>query len=66
MGKAVVLGIRPEDEPRLFTPFFTTKPEGQGIGLLLVREVLTRQGCTFSLKTDADGWTRFRIRFPKA
>ena len=59
-------GIRPEDEPRLFTPFFTTKPEGQGIGLLLVREVLTRQGCTFSLKTDADGWTRFRIRFPKA
>lgn len=57
-------GIRPEDEPRLFTPFFTTKPEGQGIGLLLVREVLTRQGCTFSLKTDADGWTRFRIRFP--
>lgn len=57
-------GIAREDEDRLFTPFFSTKPAGQGIGLMVVREVLSRHGCRFSLKTGADGWTRFRICFP--
>ncbi len=50
-----------DTETKLFTPFFSTKPKGQGIGLLLIREVLYRHGCTFSLRTDADGWTRFCI-----
>ena len=54
-------GISPEVEERLFTPFFTTKPQGSGLGLLLVREVLRRHRCRFSLCTDADGLTRFRI-----
>ena len=37
---------------------------GQGIGLIFIREVLSRHGCTFSLRTYADGLTRFRILFP--
>ena len=53
-----------EVETKLFTPFFSTKPNGQGIGLLFIREVLDRHGCTFSLRTYADGWTRFCISFP--
>ena len=52
-----------EVETRLFTPFFSTKPNGQGIGLLFIREVLDRHHCSFSLRTYADGWTRFCISF---
>ncbi|MDR0894666.1 MAG: PAS domain-containing protein [Prevotellaceae bacterium] len=56
-------GISPEAEAKLFTPFFSTKPNGQGIGLVLIREILIRHECTFSLRTYDDGLTRFRISF---
>lgn len=58
-------GISKEVETKLFSPFFSTKPHGQGIGLIFIREVLTRHGCTFSLRTYPDGLTRFRISFPE-
>lgn len=57
-------GISKDTEEKLFSPFFSTKPNGQGIGLIFIREVLMRHGCTFSLRTYADGLTRFRIIFP--
>ena len=57
-------GISREVESKLFTPFFSTKPNGQGIGLVFIREVLSKHGCTFSLRTYEDGLTRFRILFP--
>ncbi len=56
-------GIAPEAEQKLFTPFFSTKPDGQGIGLTVIRDILTKHHCTFSLRTSADGLTRFRIVF---
>ncbi|RHJ81807.1 PAS domain-containing sensor histidine kinase [Parabacteroides sp. AM08-6] len=56
-------GLDKETEDRLFSPFFSTKPNGQGIGLIFIREVLQKQNCTFSLRTYADGLTRFRIVF---
>lgn len=56
-------GISKEVEAKLFTPFFSTKPNGQGIGLIFIREVLMKHGCTFSLRTYPDGITRFRIYF---
>ena len=48
---------------QLFSPFFTTKREGRGIGLTLISEILNRHGATYSLKTTSDGITRFRILF---
>jgi signal transduction histidine kinase len=45
----------------LFNPFFSTKPDGQGIGLTLTREILLNHGFSFSLKTNPDGWTEFVI-----
>ena len=48
----------------LFTPFFSTKKGGQGIGLMFVREVLQRHGCTYSLAPGAPGETRFDMWFP--
>lgn len=56
-------GISKETESKLFSPFFSTKPHGQGIGLVFIREVLTRHNCSFSLHTYDDGITRFRILF---
>ena len=57
-------GISKDVEQNLFSPFFTTKPSGQGIGLMFVREILVRHHCTFSLYTGDDNLTRFKITFP--
>lgn len=57
-------GISPEAASHLFSPFYSTKPDGQGLGLMFVNEVLRRHGFRFSLATDpSDGLTRFTIHF---
>lgn len=56
-------GISPEEEQNLFTPFHSTKPDGQGLGLMLVQEVLSRHGFAFSLHTDGGGETIFSVQF---
>lgn len=53
--------ISPDLEANLFNPFFSTKPDGQGIGLTLTRDILVNHGFPFSLKTNPDGWTEFTI-----
>jgi len=52
-------------QKKLFTPFFTTKKTGQGIGLTLIREILVNHGCKFSLQTGSDGITGFKVLFKK-
>lgn len=54
--------IPEEVKGKLFTPFFTTKSTGQGIGLMFVREVLINHNCKFDLNTNG-GWTKFEIHF---
>lgn len=57
-------GITEATAQRLFSPFYSTKPGGQGLGLMFVSEILRRHGFRFSLATDpTDGLTRFSIRF---
>jgi two-component system nitrogen regulation sensor histidine kinase NtrY len=48
---------------QLFTPFFTTKKGGQGIGLLFVREVLNRHGLRYRLAPNGKQETQFDIWF---
>lgn len=55
-------GISPEASQKLFTPFFSTKPSGQGVGLMFVAEILHRHNATFSLRTEG-AETRFEIAF---
>lgn len=57
------IGISPEAEQQIFSPFFTTKDNGQGIGLTLIREILVNHGFQYSLKTSEDKLTTFQIRF---
>jgi nitrogen fixation/metabolism regulation signal transduction histidine kinase len=57
------IGIDEETRAHLFTPFFTTKRQGQGLGLMLVREILTQHGFGYSLESDGE-LTRFRIEMP--
>ncbi|MEM9528955.1 MAG: HAMP domain-containing sensor histidine kinase, partial [Bacteroidota bacterium] len=56
-------GIPPEVEERLFTPFFSTKTNGQGVGLTLTRDILEAHEATYFLRTEEDGWTRLRVKF---
>ena len=53
--------IPAEAEHLLFTPFYSNKTEGQGIGLTLIRDILLNHGWKFSLRTGEDGWTEFKI-----
>ena len=55
-------GIPEEHRNEIFKPFFTTKPGGQGIGLMLVCEILLNHKFSFDLKTK-DGYTEFWIMF---
>jgi nitrogen fixation/metabolism regulation signal transduction histidine kinase len=56
-------GISPEAKANLFTPFFSTKENGRGIGLTMVREILTHHNFHFSLDSQPGGPTRFTVRF---
>lgn len=55
--------ISPVQAAQLFNPFFSSKPDGQGIGLTLTREILLNHGFSFSLRTREDGWTEFLVEF---
>lgn len=54
-------GISSEQQANLFSPFFSTKKDGQGIGLTLVREIMLNHGFEFSLKTVAELQTEFVV-----
>ena len=56
-------GIADEVADQLFSPFFSTKKDGQGIGLTFVREILLNHGYEFYLKSFPEGRTEFVIRF---
>ncbi|MCU7549375.1 ATP-binding protein [Chitinophagaceae bacterium LB-8] len=56
-------GITESEAEHLFAPFFSTKKDGQGIGLTLVRDILRNHGFEFSLKTIAPHQTVFTIKF---
>lgn len=56
-------GLPPEVRERLFTPFFSTKRDGRGLGLTLAHEILTRHGFGHALENHPDGGAVLTIRF---
>jgi two-component system nitrogen regulation sensor histidine kinase NtrY len=56
-------GIDPAARDELFTPFFTTKREGRGLGLTIVSEILNNHRLPFSLQNREGGGAEFRVTF---
>jgi len=56
-------GIEDKVAEQLFSPFFSTKKDGQGIGLTIVREILLNHGYEFYLKSFSEKRTEFVMKF---
>ena len=56
-------GILPEVQEKIFIPFFTTKPQGSGIGLALSRQIVRQHRGTLRV-ASAKGCTRFTVMMP--
>ncbi|HEX7705748.1 MAG TPA: ATP-binding protein [Thermoanaerobaculia bacterium] len=54
-------GISDDVRAELFTPFFTTRRDGRGLGLTIVQEILANHGFSFSLENRSVGGAEFRI-----
>lgn len=57
-------GIAEADRAHLFEPFFTTRPEGTGLGLALCRELMVQQGGEISYLPNASQGATFRLYLP--
>jgi signal transduction histidine kinase len=58
-------GIDPEDLPKLFRPFHTTKPGGTGLGLATTRNIVRAHGGEIDVQSEPGHGTKFTIRLPK-
>ena len=60
------IGIKPEDQSRIFEPFYTTKPVGQGtgLGLSLVYSLVSEHGGKVSIDPNVTPGTVFEVRLP--
>jgi signal transduction histidine kinase len=59
-------GIPPEDLPRVQEPFFTTKEEGNGLGLSICRSLLWQMNGDLAIESEPGRGTRVRLRIPRA
>jgi signal transduction histidine kinase len=61
-GSGVPEGVR----GRLFEPFFTTRPDGTGMGLATVRKIVEQMGGEIDLETSGEAGSTFAVRLPAA
>jgi signal transduction histidine kinase len=59
-------GVSHEDLSRVFEPFYTTKPNGNGLGLSICRSILWEIGGTLSLKSEPHTGTEVHVTVPWA
>lgn len=59
-------GIADAVREQLFTPFFTTRRDGHGLGLTIVQEILSNHGFPFSLTNREGGGAEFRVEVKPA
>ncbi len=57
-------GIAPDQMPRLFTLFFTTKSSGTGLGLPVAKKIVERHGGTITVESEVGAGARFAIVLP--
>lgn len=56
-------GIAAEQREKVFVPFFTTKRQGNGVGLTLVRQIATAHGATVGISDSPGGGATISLRF---
>jgi len=59
-------GIAPADLPRVFDLYYTTKPDGSGIGLAVAHQVVAAHGGTIAVDSEVGRGTTMIIRLPDA
>jgi signal transduction histidine kinase len=59
-------GIPPDQLPKLFRPFHTTKANGHGLGLATTRKIVLAHGGTIDVQSEPGRGTKFTIRLPAA
>lgn len=59
-------GIAPEDLPRVFDPYFTTRRTGTGLGLAISRNIIEGLGGTIAVSSRPGEWTDVRIELPSS
>jgi len=59
-------GIRPEDIPRIFDPYFTTKPSGTGLGLAIVHKIMEAHDGEVRVESEPGKGTRISVYLPLA
>ena len=57
-------GIAADDLPHVFEPFFSTKPEGTGLGLSLVHRIVQEHGGEIDLRSTPGVGTTFMVTLP--
>ncbi|MBA4386663.1 MAG: PAS domain-containing sensor histidine kinase [Verrucomicrobia bacterium] len=60
------VGIKPEDFGRIFDPYFTTRPEGSGLGLMIVQRIIQEHGGQIEIVSKPKAGTSFTIILPQA
>jgi two-component system, NtrC family, nitrogen regulation sensor histidine kinase NtrY len=58
-------GLTPEERERIFTPYYTTKQHGTGLGLAVVQSVVSDHHGTISVNSETGRGTTFIIDLPK-
>ncbi|GAB6166851.1 hypothetical protein JCM19992_28510 [Thermostilla marina] len=57
-------GIPPDDVPKLFTPYFTTRSDGTGLGLAIVRRIAVAHGGSVTYTPRDGGGAVFALELP--
>jgi len=59
-------GLTPEECERLFTPYYTSKAHGTGLGLAMVQSVVSDHGGRVSVRSESERGSTFIVELPKA
>lgn len=58
-------GMSPDLVQNVFKPFYTTKPHGTGLGLVISKKMLGQMNCSINLQSEEGGGTTITLGMPK-
>ena len=58
-------GIEPDHLPKIFDLYFTTKPDGTGVGLAVTQQIVTAHGGAIEVDSEPGAGTTMTVRLPR-